>query len=84
MHKPVAAEAIRNHGASIRYYRSLARPVGEDGGQTLVTMTDISDRKLLEARLRQMETDLNVIPTPVLEIDDKFTITFMKDRKSVV
>jgi len=84
MHKPVAAEAIRNHGASIRYYRSLARPVGEDGGQTLVTMTDISDRKLLEARLRQMETDLNVIPTPVLEIDDKFTITFMNPAGAAV
>jgi methyl-accepting chemotaxis protein len=76
VHKPVTTEAIQNNGAGLRYFRSVARPMpGND--QTLVTMTDISEQKQLEARLRQMETDLNVIPTPILEIDDKFTITFM-------
>ena len=76
VHKPVTTEAIQNNGAGLRYFRSVARPM-PGNGQTLVTMTDISEQKQLEARLRQMETDLNVIPTPILEIDDKFTITFM-------
>ncbi len=84
MRKPVAAEAIHNNGSGLRYYRSLARPMRGDSGQTLVTMTDISDKKQLEARLRQMETDLNVIPTPIMEIDDKFTITFMNPAGAVV
>jgi methyl-accepting chemotaxis protein len=84
VHKPVAAESIHNNGAGVRYYRSLARPMAEGSGQTLVTMTDISDKKQLEARLRQMETDLNVIPTPILEIDDKFTITFMNPAGAAV
>ena len=83
VHKPVAAEAVWNNGTSVRYYQSLARPMA-DSGATLVTMTDISDRKQLEARLRQMETDLNVIPTPILEIDDKFTITFMNPAGAAV
>ena len=84
VHKPVSAEAIQNNGAGLRYYRSLARPMNGGSGQTLVTMTDISDKKQLEARLRQMETDLNVIPTPILEIDDKFTITFMNPAGAAV
>ncbi len=82
--KPVAAEAIQNNGSGLRYYRSLARPMNGGSGQTLVTMTDISEKKQLEARLRQMETDLNVIPTPILEIDDKFTITFMNPAGAAV
>ena len=84
VHKPVSAEAIQNNGAGLRYYRSLARPMNSGSGQTLVTMTDISEKKQLEARLRQMETDLNVIPTPILEIDDKFTITFMNPAGAAV
>ena len=84
MHKPVSAEAIQNNGAGLRYYRSLARPMNGGSGQTLVTMTDISDKKQLEARLRQMETDLNVIPTPIMEIDDKFTVTFMNPAGAAV
>ncbi|MGD9950513.1 MAG: PAS domain-containing protein, partial [Desulfobulbus sp.] len=77
LHKPVSAEALQNTDGRIRYFRSLARPMAGEEGQTLVTMTDISREKALESRLRQMETDLNVIPTPIMEIDDKFTVTFI-------
>ncbi|MBM9614588.1 PAS domain-containing protein [Desulfobulbus rhabdoformis] len=76
LHKPVMAEAVHNNGSGLRYYRSQASPLGGDG-QTLVVMADITREKQLEARLNQMETDLNVIPTPILEIDDKFTVTFI-------
>jgi len=82
--KPVSAEAFWSNGSGVRYYQSLARPMNDTNGQTLVTMTDISEKKQLEARLRQMETDLNVIPTPILEIDDKFTITFMNPAGAAV
>ncbi len=84
VNKPVEAEAIYKNGAGVRYYHSLARPLKGSNGQTLVTMTDISEKKDLEARLRQMETDINVIPTPILEIDDKFTITFMNPAGAAV
>ncbi|MDD2466065.1 MAG: PAS domain-containing protein [Desulfobulbus sp.] len=77
LHKPVSAEALQNTDGRIRYFRALARPMAGEEGQTLVIMTDISREKALESRLRQMETDLNVIPTPILEIDDKFTVTFI-------
>ncbi len=77
LHKVINAEAVQNNGSGLRYYRSTARPVNGESVQTLVTMTDITREKKLEARLRQMETDLNVIPTPIMEIDDKFTVTFI-------
>ena len=77
LHKLVSVEAVQNNGSGLRYYRSTARPLGGDQAETLVTMADISREKALEARVRQMETDLNVIPTPIIEIDDKFTITFI-------
>jgi len=82
--KPVTTEAIHNNGSGLRYYQTLARPVNGSTVQTLVTMTDVSEKKTLEARLRQMETDLNVIPTPILEIDDKFTVTFMNPAGAAV
>ncbi|WP_245590274.1 PAS domain-containing protein, partial [Desulfobulbus elongatus] len=84
MRKPVTAEALHSSDAGVRYFRSVARPTGDADGQTLVTMTDISEKKRLEARLRQMETNLNVIPTPIMEIDDKFTITFMNPAGAAV
>nr|WP_320010034.1 PAS domain-containing protein [uncultured Desulfobulbus sp.] len=77
LHKPVSAEAVHNNGAGLRYYRSQASHVAESEDQTLVVMADITREKELEARLNQMETDLNVIPTPIMEIDDKFTVTFI-------
>jgi methyl-accepting chemotaxis protein len=84
LNKPTSAEVLDNKGNAIRYFRSLARPMNGEGGHTLVTMVDITRQKQLEARLEQMETDLNVIPTPILEIDDKFTVTFMNPAGAAV
>nr|WP_321464794.1 PAS domain-containing protein [uncultured Desulfobulbus sp.] len=82
--KEVSTEGIQNNGGGIRYFRSIARPLGGEEARTLVTMSDISREKKLEARLRQMETDLNVIPTPIMEIDDKFTVTFINPAGAAV
>ena len=75
--KPVSAESLRNTGGRLQYFRSMARPIAGEEQRTLVTMSNISREKELESRLRQMETDLNVIPTPIIEIDEKFTVTFI-------
>ena len=40
--------------------------------------------KQTQARLRQLSTDLDVIPTPIMEIDTKFTITFMNPSGAAV
>ena len=80
-----AAEAEILHGksnGSAHWYHSKATPV--DGGGTLISMFDITRIKGLQNKLRQMETDLNVIPTPIMEIDDKFTITFMNPAGAAV
>ena len=68
---------------AVKWYKSKATPVPDQNG-TLVTMTDITMVKDLQSKLRQMETDLNVIPTPIMEIDDKFTITFMNPAGAAV
>jgi methyl-accepting chemotaxis protein len=74
--KMAEGEVLYNNNGKVSWYHSKATPMKEKGG-TLVTLRDITSTKELQARLRQMETDLNVIPTPIMEIDDKFTITFM-------
>ena len=71
-----------NNGSVVHWYNSKATPI--DGVGTLVSMANITKEKELQAKLQQMETDLNVIPTPIMEIDDKFTITFMNPAGAAV
>ncbi|WP_231716997.1 PAS domain-containing protein [Desulfosarcina ovata] len=76
--KPVDAEVIRSNGDDrVDYFRSRAVPIQGDDALTLVTLSDITEKKTIEARLHQLETDLNVIPTPIMEIDTTFSITYM-------
>ncbi len=75
--KAVEGEYIYKDGkGTVSYYRSRAIPVSRNGN-TLVTLEDITAEKETEARLEQMETNLNVLPTPVLEMDRNFTITYI-------
>ncbi|MBI9091517.1 MAG: PAS domain-containing protein [Desulfobacterium sp.] len=78
INKLVVAEVIRKtDGNQFFYYASKATPInGKDSG-TFVTMTDITELKNTQAHLRQMQTDLDVIPTPIMEIDTQFNVTFM-------
>ena len=83
--KPVEAEVVRSNGnGHIMYFRSRATPINGDASQTLVTLDDITEQKQLEARLRQLETDLNVIPTPIMEIDTTYSITYMNPAGAAV
>ncbi|MCB2217008.1 PAS domain-containing protein [Desulfofustis glycolicus] len=75
--KPAEAEVVHKNGNQFIYYHSTAVPMNGKGSGTLVTMNDVSELKNTQASLRQMQTDLNVIPTPIMEIDKNFTITFM-------
>jgi len=81
--KKADGEALyTNNGTVVHWYNSQATPI--EGMGTLVSMGNITNEKALQAKLRQMETDLNVIPTPIMEIDDKFTITFMNPAGAAV
>jgi methyl-accepting chemotaxis protein len=81
--KIVEGEVLHANNDSISWYYSKATPMPDKSG-TLVTLRNITPIKELQSRLRQMETDLNVIPTPIMEIDDKFTITFMNPAGAAV
>jgi methyl-accepting chemotaxis protein len=80
--KSATVETLQKTGDKVTWFRSTAVPSGT--GSFFMTMTDITERKALEARLRQMETDLNVIPTPIMEIDTTFSITFMNPAGAAV
>jgi methyl-accepting chemotaxis protein len=83
--KPVDVEMIKaNENGEATYFRSKATPIQGEGKMTLVTLMDISEKKNLEARLRQLETDLNVIPTPIMEIDTTYSITFMNPAGAAI
>ena len=76
--KPASAEVIYKNGKNeISYFSSTARPVNGKGSGTFVSMNDITELKMTQATLNQVQTDLNVIPTPIMEIDQNFGITFM-------
>ena len=72
-----------NSGSVANWYHSKATPMPAQKG-TLVSMSNITTVKEMHARLRQMETDLNVIPTPIMEIDTQFTITFINPAGAAV
>ena len=83
--KPVEAEVIyKNGGTSVQYFSSKAVPMNGKGSGTFITMTDITELKNAQADLRQMTTDLNVIPTPIVEMDTTFAITFINPAGAAV
>ncbi|WP_028585143.1 methyl-accepting chemotaxis protein [Desulfogranum mediterraneum] len=84
LNRPVTSEAVQHSENGIRFFQSVARMIDGPTPSSLVTLTDISDIKGVEAKLRQLETDLNVIPTPIMEIDDKFFITYLNPAGAAV
>ncbi len=76
--KPAEAEVVHTRGDNrFSYYSSRAVPMNGKGSGTFVSLTDITELKNTQSSLRQLQTDLNVIPTPILEIDQTFTVTFI-------
>ncbi|MGL1931912.1 MAG: PAS domain-containing protein [Desulfotalea sp.] len=78
----VVADALLKKDDEWVCLESSARAIGDV--DSLVTIRDTTPEKNVETRLLQMETDLNVIPTPVMEIDDKYNITFMNPAGAAV
>jgi methyl-accepting chemotaxis protein len=82
--KPVSAEVIYKDGKNgLTFFTSKAVPMN-GSGSTFVKLDDISILKHTQAQLRQLSTDLDVIPTPIMEIDTKFTVTFMNPAGAAV
>ena len=87
INKAVTAEVIYQEGKNgkngLAFFTSKAVPMN-GSGSTFVKLDDISLLKQTQARLRQLSTDLDVIPTPIMEIDTKFTITFMNPSGAAI
>ena len=84
INKPVVTEEIHLNGNAVpSFFSTRATPMA-DGKETFVTMTDIGELKETQARLRQLSTDLDVIPTPIVEIDTQYNVTFMNPAGAAV
>ncbi|HDJ28342.1 MAG TPA: PAS domain-containing protein, partial [Proteobacteria bacterium] len=82
--KPAESEAVyKAKDGKITYLSSRAAPMKNQQG-TLVTINDISALRETQGLLQQLETDLNVIPTPIMEIDTLYTVTFMNPAGAAV
>ncbi|THB70400.1 MAG: PAS domain-containing protein, partial [Desulfobulbaceae bacterium] len=83
--KVASAEVLyKGKDDQISQFSTSARPVNGKGSDTFVSMNDITNFKATQADLHQLQTDLNVIPTPILEIDKNFTVTFMNPAGAAV
>ena len=82
--KPATAEVLyKDSQNGVVFFTGKAAPIS-GSGSTFVTLNDISVLKETQARLRQLSTDLDVIPTPIMEIDTKFTVTFMNPAGAAI
>jgi len=85
IHKPASADVIHKNGNDkVRYFRSTANALNGDDSGALITLAETTAQKETESRLRQMETDLDVIPTPIMEIDKLFSVTYMNPSGAAV
>ncbi|PHR28511.1 MAG: chemotaxis protein [Desulfotalea sp.] len=81
--KAVSTEVIYQKDGRPSFFVSKVVPMANNGS-TFVSLHDINVLKETQSRLQQLSTDLNVIPTPVLEIDTKFTVTFINPAGAAV
>ena len=82
--KPTEAEVIHRSDKTLTFYNSRAIPMKRDSEETLVLLTNISHHKETLGRLEQLEGDLNTIPTPIMEIDKAFNITYINPAGAMV
>jgi methyl-accepting chemotaxis protein len=83
--KPASSEVIHKaQNGAISFYSSRAVPLNGKGSGAFITLSDITALKNAESMQRQLQTDLNVIPTPIMEIDKNFTVTFMNPAGAAV
>jgi methyl-accepting chemotaxis protein len=83
INKAVSTEVIHKNDAGRSFFTSKAVPINGNGS-TFVSLHDINALKETQNRLQQLSTDLDVIPTPVMEIDTMFTVTFMNPAGAAV
>ncbi|MFH1075538.1 MAG: PAS domain-containing protein, partial [Pseudomonadota bacterium] len=79
--KHFSVENILRKDKSLMYFVNSAIPIKSSDGKTdlgtIITLYDISRHKETELKSRQLETNLNVIPTPIMEIDNLFNVLYM-------
>ncbi len=84
IHKAVQAEIIyKAEDGEIKYFSTRVAELPDKSGH-LVTMDDISELRAVQAHKLQLENDLNIIPTPIMEIDKLYNITFMNPAGAAV
>ncbi len=84
--KSVTKEVFHKKNDSFVHLRYTATPLfeGDDVVGVIVNLIDISDDVKTRQDLRQVKADLDSIPTPIMEIDTLYTITYMNPAGAAV
>jgi methyl-accepting chemotaxis protein len=84
--KSVTSEVFHRKGEKITNLRYSATPLmdGEEIIGTLVSIIDITEDVKTRYGLLQVKGDMDAIPTPIMEIDDHFTVTYMNPAGAAV
>ncbi len=79
-------EIYKDQDNNINHFEFSASPLwdGKEVKGTLITINDFTQFKKKEARLEQLQTDLDVIPMPILEIDKLFSITYINPAGAAI
>ncbi|MDJ0783426.1 MAG: PAS domain-containing protein, partial [Desulfosarcinaceae bacterium] len=64
--------------------RKKGTSISSDPHTVSAPVTDSGDCQAMADRLQQLEMDLNVLPTPIMEIDTDFSVTFMNPAGAAV
>ncbi|MEE4254900.1 MAG: PAS domain-containing protein, partial [Desulfuromusa sp.] len=77
--KTVSTQVIHRHGDEIIHLRYTATPIlsGKVVESTVITLLDVSEQVATRNNYEQAKGDLDVIPTPIFEIDTLFNITYI-------
>ena len=77
--KNASIEGVHRTKNSKFYLKHSITPIFEDKKivASLGIITDITESKINESKFNQLNNDLNVIPTPIFEIDTLFNISFI-------
>lgn len=84
--KAVTAEVFHKNGKRAIYLRYSATPLlnGEEVVGTIVSMIDMTETTHLRHDFQQVRSDMDSIPTPIIEIDTHYTIQYLNPAASAL
>ncbi len=84
LNKLSESKTVNKIGDAYRFFHSRAMPTNGKGSDILVSMHEMTELQETKTLLQQAMTDLNVIPTPIMEIDTMYNVVFMNPAGAAI